>query len=241
MFRRLIQLGQQIQDPISTLGIINGTLYLIGRLMGKTSTDRCGLLKYYFMAQPIRRIDAALLGSRTDIVIRRIFPDDPLLRAFARPAFVLEDRYHQGATCFVATKEDELVGYIWIILDRYAEDEVRCIYRTLPERKVAWDFDVYINPKYRLGRTFIRLWDAVGAFLTEQHYQASISRISAFNQQSLKSHARMGAVLLGSAVFIRLGNVQIMFSGLNPYIHLSFGRRSLPTFHLMAPANLLQN
>lgn len=241
MFSQLIKIKQQIQNSTNQLGLVDGTLYLIGRILEKSSANRCGLLKYYFVAQPIRRVNPTLLGSKTDIVIKRILPNDPLLPLFPRPSFVLEDRYHQGAVCFVATRGKQLVGFIWVVLDRFVEDEVRCVYRTLPERKTAWDFDVYIDPKYRLGRTFIRLWDTVGAFLIEQQYQASISRISAVNQRSLKSHERMGAVRLGSAIFIRLGNIQATFSSLRPYFHLSFGLQSLPTFNLTAPASVLQN
>ena len=240
MFQRLFRVSQKIQDPISTLGIVDGALYLIGRLIGATSDDRCGLLKYYFVAQPIRRIDPARLGRTSGIEIKRIFPNDPVLNKLSRPTSVLDDRYQQGAACFVATNGDDLVGYIWIILDKYKEDEVRCVYKTLPERKAAWDFDVYINPKYRLGRTFIRLWDTVAAYLAEQQYEASISRISAFNQRSLNSHLSMGAVRLGSAIFVKLGSVQLMFSGLKPYVHVSFGLEHFPTFHLTAPADVLR-
>jgi hypothetical protein len=241
MFRRLIKIGQQVRDSTSRFGRVNGTLYLIGRVIEKISANRCALLKYYFVAQPIRRIDPKMLVGKTDILIKQVFPNDPLLLLFPRPSFVIKDRYNQGAVCFVATRDEHLVGFIWVILDRFTEDEVRCVYRTLPKRKAAWDFDVYVDPKYRLGRTFIRLWDTVSAFLAEQQYQASISRISAVNLESLRSHARMGAVRLGSATFVRLGNTQLMFSDLRPYFHVSFGLGSLPTINLTAPPSVLQN
>lgn len=237
----LTRLRSQIQEPIADLGVLNGSLYLIGRLLTRVSADKCGLLKYYFVAQPIKGTQPPLLGGKTDVTVQQIYPGAPWMAQFPRPDFVLKDRYAQGAVCFAATKGEALIGFIWIVLDQYVEDEVRCVYRMFPEKKAAWDFDVYIDPRYRLGRTFIRLWDAAAIYLTKRHYQVSISRISAFNQQSLRSHARMGAVRLGSAVFIRLGIVQIMFSGLRPYLHVSVSRLGRPTFDLVAPTNFLQN
>lgn len=239
MFRRLIEYREKIQTPISTLGIVDGVLYLINRLLCVISRDRCSLLRYYFFAQPINRVVGERVTRNTDILIRRIFPEDPILPKLLRPISVLEDRFRQGATCFLATKGIEVVGYIWIILDTYKEDEVRCLYRTLPHRKVAWDFDVYIDPRYRLGRSFVRLWDAAANFLSEHGYEASVSRISAFNQRSLKSHSSMGAVRIGSAIFIKFGQAQIMLSGIRPFAHLSFSHEHFPTFHLTAPAQCL--
>lgn len=239
MFARLIELREKIQTPIRTLGVVDGALYLVSRLLCVASRNRCSLLRYYFVAQPINRVAPEKLARNSDILIRRIFPGDPLLPQLSRPMSVLEDRFRQGATCFLATKGVEIVGYIWIILDQYKEDEVRCVYRTRPERKVAWDFDVYIDPRYRLGRSFVRLWDAAAGFLEERGYEASISRISAFNQRSLKSHSSMGAIRLGSATFIKLWGGQIMFSDLKPYVHLSFSHERLPAFYLTAPAECL--
>jgi hypothetical protein len=237
MFRQIIAYQEKILTPVRTLGVVDGTLYLLSRLVSVISRDSCSLLRYYFVAQPLKRVVSDKKVARpSDILIRRVFPDDPVVPRLLRPMPVLEDRFRQGATCFLATKGPDIVGFIWIIFDKYKEDEVRCLYKMLPQGKAAWDFDVYVDPRYRLGRSFVRLWDVAVTFLAEHGYEASLSRISAFNERSLKSHSSMGAVRIGSAMFLKIGRWQVMLSDLNPYIHFSFSEGSFPTFHLTVPA-----
>jgi len=75
----------------------------------------------------------------------------------------------QGAICLGAFKNDELLGYAWILLGTYEEDEVRCFFVPMPEGESAWDFDIYLDPKYRIGFAFPRLWDEVNTYLRSQN------------------------------------------------------------------------
>jgi hypothetical protein len=63
-----------------------------------------------------------------------------------------------------------------------------------------------------------------------------MSRISAFNAGSRASHGRLGAVLLGSAVFLRCGDWQLTVASLAPFVHLSRDAESMPHFKLTPPA-----
>ncbi|MDD2759554.1 MAG: hypothetical protein PHH11_04605, partial [Methylomonas sp.] len=97
------------------------------------------------------------------------------------------------------------------------------------------DFDVYVEPKYRLSPTFLKLWDEASARLLREGVSWSLSRISAFNTMSLSSHKRMGAKIIGWAVFFQMAGIQLTISSLKPFLHISLSNASLPTFEFQLP------
>jgi len=99
----------------------------------------------------------------------------------------------------------------------------------------VWDFDVFVVPRYRLGRTMARLWKAVDADLSAQGVQWSFSRISLFNAESMNSHARLGAVAVGHAIFLVAGKLQLSFSGQAPFFRLGWSQKHRPVFTLRPP------
>ena len=54
----------------------------------------------------------------------------------------------------------QFAGFLWLQIPRYVEDEVRCVYEMEPAGAAAWDYDVYVEPDFRFGKAFVRLWDA---------------------------------------------------------------------------------
>ena len=124
------------------------------------------------------------------------------------------------------------MGFLWLLLGSYQEDEVRARYVPLPTGRAAWDFDVYVAPESRLGLTFPRLWDGANGVLRENDMLWSCSRISPFNVGSLAAHARLGTLSLGSAIFLCAGRWQITFASIPPYFHLSSHPGSFPEFRL---------
>lgn len=214
---------------IAQLGCLNGSLYLLGRLLERASGGHCALYKYRFVAQAI---GAASLGRGrgTQIEVHLCRSDDELPPAYPRPCRVLRARYAQGALSLAALREGELVGFLWLLFDNYQEDEVRARY-TLAKGLAAWDFDVWVRPEARLGPTFARLWDEANSLLRARSVRWSCSRISAFNAASLNAHARIGTRSLGSATFLRCGRWQWMCSTLPPYFHLSRHPASFPQFY----------
>ena len=235
MVQKISHFMNKLREPIRLFGWLDGSLYFVGWVLAKLSLGHIFLFKYYFVAQPVSE-HPMLARPSNDITIFDVPKLDPLVARFPRPAAVIEARYEQGARCFAAVKGEEFIGFAWIVFKRYDEDEVRCQFEPLPGDRAAWDFDIHVEPKYRVGRAFLRLWDAVHAFLRENHYQWTLSRISAFNPHSLASHARLGTVALGSAVFVRVGAAQLMFSAQAPYLHLSLSAASAPKLELRAPA-----
>jgi hypothetical protein len=148
---------------------------------------------------------------------------------------VIQWRYRQGAICLGAFEGTHFLGYVWLLLGAYEEDEVRCRFIPMPEGKAAWDFDVYVVPRYRFGMGFLRLWDEANRYLKERGIQWTMSRISAFNAVSLASHRRLGARVVGHAVFVVLGPCQLAVTTVFPFVRLSIGTRNEPRIRVYPP------
>ena len=157
---------------------------------------------------------------------------DEIVGQFPRPAAVIRARFEQGSTCLAAFKDERFIGFLWLLLGSYQEDEVRARFIPLPAGRAAWDFDVYVAPDSRLGLAFPRLWDEANYFLGKNNVQWTCSRISAFNAGSLGSHARLGTLSMGSAIFLCAGRWQVTFASILPYFHLSSHPGSFPEFRL---------
>lgn len=217
---------------IRELGWLDGFLYALNRSLVMISGNRMRLYKYYFVAQPVPETRWLSPRRGKAIEVRQIAESDPIVREFPRPDWVIPYRFKQGAVCLAAFKAGGFIGFLWLTLGAYQEDEVRCRYAPPAQAKAAWDFDVYLAPEHRLGVAFLRLWDEANSFFRAREINWSLSRISAFNRGSVLSHARMGATRLGSAVFLRIGSWQIMVAAIPPYFHLSTYPGSFPTLVL---------
>jgi hypothetical protein len=213
-------------------GWFNLSLFVLNRFLAMVSKGGLRLYRYYLIAQPVAKTTLLPPGRGKKIEIRLISEQDEITLQFPRPAIAIRERFKQGAKCLVAFKEEQFIGFLWLLLGSYQEDEVRARYIPLPAGKAAWDFDVYVAPDFRLGLTFPRLWDEANRFLCENNILWSCSRISAFNTGSLGAHARLGTVSLGSAIFFYAGRWQITLASISPYFHLSSHPGSFPEFRL---------
>lgn len=217
------------------LGLVDGLFYGLDRVSARLTRDRLRLRCYYLVAQPVPEADWLPPGRGRRIEVRRIMPHDISVADFPRPREVIEDRYRQGSICFAAFCEDRMVGFIWLLLAIYREDEVRCWFRPEPHGTAAWDFDVYVDPAWRIGPAFGRLWDEANRYLKAQGVHWTMSRISAFNGPSLASHRRLHARFLGRANFLVLGRMQIMLANIAPYVYASLDPDGGPTLTARAP------
>jgi len=224
-----------LPELVRRLGARDAALYAIARLLGGISRGRCRLLKYRFVAQPIP--DAELSGVRPggSFRVRQVAFEDPVVARFPRPPAVIARRFRDGARCFVAEAKGEFAGFLWLQHGGYDEDEVRCRFVPLPRQDTVWDFDVHLEPEQRMGRGFVRLWDAAMADLRQRRVRWTMSRISAFNADSLRAHARLGAREVGSATFVCAGTWQLALFSSKPYVHFSRDDRSIPLLELHAP------
>jgi hypothetical protein len=85
----------------------------------------------------------------------------------------------------------------------------------------VFDFDVYIFPEHRLGRGFAALWHGAGVYLRARGIDMTFSRLTRFNLQSQRAHAHLGNRKIASAVFLKLGTVELMFATNTPFLHVS--------------------
>jgi GNAT superfamily N-acetyltransferase len=223
-----------LRDVFRRLGVPGGLLWVTARTLHAVTFARWRLHRYWFVAQPVA--DGALAAaSPRAIVVRAIAPDDPLVGRFPRPQEVIAARFRMGAICLVAERQSEFVGFLWLKERSYPEDEVRCLYMLDPPGAAAWDFDVYVEPTHRGGRTFARLWEGANAWLREHGYRWTLSRISAFNPESIAAHRRLGIRRVGAATFLTAGRTQIAFLDRAPFVHVGWRVTDVPTLHLRAP------
>jgi hypothetical protein len=209
-------------------GLAKGNFYLLHRVIASIGG---GLYLYDLVAQPVPS-NAWLPPSRgAGITVRQIDDVGPALGRLPLEEGVFAFRKRQGATCFGAFKGSEMVGYLWLCLGRYREDEVDSVFVT----PGSWDFDVYVLPEYRGSIVFLKLWDAANDFLRHRSVRWSMSRISALNISSLASHRRLGARRVGRMLFLRFGKLQVAISSISPHLRLSVSDRKAPVYHLPSP------
>lgn len=228
------KLRKALSESVARLGWVDGCLHAVSTGLQRATRGFVRLHKYYFVAQPVAS-KPWLAGTRgAAIEVREVTASDPLLRAIPRPQWVIPYRFDQGAVCLAAIIGGQCVGFLWMLVGPYLEDEVRCRYIPLPKGEAAWDFDVYVSPEHRGGLVFLRLWDEANQYLAARGVRWSLSRISAFNAGSMSSHTRMGARRVGSALFLSIGSLQISAANVRPRLFVSRDPRTIPDFLLQA-------
>ena len=227
---------RKLSAAVDRMGPNHSALYLLSRVLSRISADRVRLIKYLIVAQPVGSgmLQKIRPDRHTEIV--QAAPQSDFAKYFPRPERVIRMRFESGALCFSALVNNEFAGFIWLRANEYQEDEVRCTYVLQAPHTSVWDFDVYIEPKFRLSRTLARLWQAVDRHLKEQGVNWTFSRISAFNPESLAAHAKLGIVECYSAVFLLVGKLQLSLLPQRPYVHLSLSDKRRPVLRLDPPS-----
>lgn len=210
-------------------------LYLCHRALQTLSGGRAALHVYLFCAQPTAQTALTKLRDDPQTVVVPVESGHDLTARFPRPAAVIAKRFDHGARCFAVLVKGRFAGHIWLAREAYEEDEVRCRYQLPRAPSSAWDFDVFIEPEFRAGRTMARLWKASSAHLNEEGVVWTFSRISLFNATSIQSHERLGASQVATGAFAVVGSMQLAFFSVAPYVHVSWWRGNRPVLWLPAP------
>ncbi|PID43928.1 MAG: N-acetyltransferase [Gammaproteobacteria bacterium] len=227
----MISLIEKSKKLVREMGLPVSLLYILSKLLAGIS-KRIRLHYYLFVNQKISASPRLPAHRGKNFQFQIINKRVPLLDALPRPSEVIDNRFAQGYVCIAATRDEEFIGCIWFSLHSYIEDEVRAIFIPLPAGRAAWDFDVYIAPEYRATYLFPKLWDEADAFLKSQGYESTTSRIEGFNIQSVNSHKKLGADTIARAVYLKAGTLQLSFCTVYPYLHFSFGEKSIPKYEL---------
>lgn len=226
---------RKISSTIRQLGWIEGGCYFLSRGFALLTFGFGRLIRYHFVAQPIPLEGGVEMRPSAKSFVGFVDVNDPLVAAFPRPTAVIKKRFKDECICLAAKAGEKFAGFLWLAKSQYEEDEVRCLYQLLQPGESVFDFDVYVEPEFRYGRTFSRLWGFANSHLAAEGVRWSFSRIASSNTESLRSHARMGIHKLFTANFICLGRVQITIVNADPFVHISFSDRSRPTLGLMPP------
>lgn len=205
-------------------GLAIGIALAAHRLLSKLG-GQSGLYWYKFYEQPLQDVHAApRVGSNLEFKWLEKYHE--LLARLPRPLPNIQNRFAQNVQCLAAIKHDQLVACAWFGFEEFEEDEVRCTY-VLPTNAV-WDFDIYVFPEYRISRVFLRTWQEANRMLSGRGYAYTLSRISVYNKHSIRSHEKLGAQMLGSALFLRVGAAQLMLASQRPYFSLTLSKKRSP-------------
>ncbi|SNY51646.1 hypothetical protein SAMN06297280_1929 [Arsukibacterium tuosuense] len=220
------------------LGTVDTLLYCVDKTISKLSSNKLVFHKYYVTRQPVSASANVPPTKALDIEIKQLASDDPVLATMDRPAATLQQRYLHGGHCFAAFKKGQFAGNLWLNFDQYQEDEVRCRYILQPTGQAAWDYDVFVTPKNRFSYVFAKLWDHANLLMDSHGVKYVYSRINYYNISSLQSHKRLGSKVFGTAYFINLGSMQLMFSRhFRPFFQLSFNRNDFPALYISGSSN----
>jgi hypothetical protein len=212
-----------------------GALYIVHRVIRGLSRGRLRIVPYGLYAQRLGVKPTGPVRHEEQSSVLRVSLEMPVATELPRPAEVIRERFAAGSECRVALVKGNFAGMIWTSRGRHVEDEVRCEY-VLDDALDAWDFDVYVVPRYRFGRTFARLWQAVDDHLSADGAEWSFSRISLFNRPSVIAHTRLGAQRVGRVVFVVAGHWQLAIADTGPRLHVARGKNTVgPRLHLHRP------
>ena len=224
-------------EAVRRLGVVDAALFVAARALARVSRARGRLYKYYFMAQPVPT-DRIGPSRASGIVVEELWKGDPRLDQLGRPDDELARRFAASARCLAAWQGESLAGFLWFTDRHYEEDEVHCTFRINPRDRAVWDLDVHVVPRYRLGRTFALLWESAFAAMRARGVRWSISRVSAFNAESIRAHQRLGARPTGWAVFLLFGSIQFTLTSLGQLKCRRLEQRPYPALEVRAPAEV---
>lgn len=216
--------ARRLRSAVRTMGWVNGCTYLFATACNRFSRGRFRLIKYDLLVQPLQDVPFVPTRRGRKLTVRRVEQGDPLLAEMGHSEATIAERFRQGAQCLVALRDGELAGFLWYVEGAYEEDEVRCVFLPCPNGSAIWDFDVFVCPRYRFSSVFAKLWSVAAAEARRHGYAYSCSRISAFNYASRAAHQRLNATVVGRALFLCAGSLQVSLMTERPYVHVSLGR-----------------
>lgn len=209
--------------------------YYLDRALARLTGAACRVHLYRLLVQPGGAAPRLPERWRGAVAVRPAAGEEAEALAIEVPAAEIRARFARGDAGFAAWHGGRAIGHLWLSLGPYDETEVRCRFRPAPEGLTAWDYDLYIAPDHRGGPAFAALWDAADAWLRATGRRWTASRVAAHNAASLAAHRRLGARVVGSAAFVKIGPCQLTIATVRPFLHLALRRAHRPTITVIAP------
>jgi len=200
---------------------------LAWRILNRIEAASAGAIAvraYAIVLQPVAARALLAPSSRPGIEVRSAAESGVLELIPNRPRAELKRRMQNGDVGFIAVDKTAYAGHLWISRKDFDETEAHCRFELPRSTNIAWDYDLHIDPRYRMGRAFTRLWDAAFAYLRSIGATATLSRIALANSQSLSSHRALHAREIGRTFFIRLFGLWIYSGTFAADRRLSFSR-----------------
>jgi hypothetical protein len=217
--RRLGNLFQQRKTP-------DALIECIARALRALTRGRMSVQRYYVFSQPVAKLPRP--GRRgAAIEVRPLAANDPLLARLPRPLEETSARLTGGAACVVALEGGALAGFLWLQTGCATDAESGVRFAPAPAEATVWDFDVYIDPQHRGGLAFYRLWSQTGELLRARGVGHSVSLVWSHNDDSIRSHQRLGAFPVASGVQVSIGRRRLQIGDRPPrWRWLSAGREA---------------
>lgn len=217
----------RFRSDIRQMGLAGWLFYAVDRALNRISSGRVGILALRFYLQPLPNERLVAVRENDPVQVGPISLGSMDLAAFGRPIDAIQERIDAGSTCIAALRDGELLGFMWLQPGTLKERLVRCHMHVEPCSQVVWDYDFFIQPRYRLGRLFGRLWDAASASLRVRGVDATVSWIRLENRASEQAHSRLGARRIGWAIFLSAFGRQAMISSFAPYLDFAGTQKTM--------------
>lgn len=197
-----------------------GSLYLAHRGLRLISGGSTDLHLHRLLVQPVGKSTLVSDRLRVGLSVRVLGPDDAALPGALSLPEELERRLARGDSCLAAFRDGRLAGHLWLCFSDFDDAETGCRFVLAEGGRGAWDFDMSVFRANRGSPVFAALWEGAWTELRRNGYRWTASRVSAFNDGSLRSHQRLGARPTGSLLVLRLGPCRLLLASVRPYIDL---------------------
>src|SRR5690606_14586051 len=137
-----------LRSDLRSMGLGGWLSYAADRALGKLARGRAGFCLLRFYVQPVPASPLVPVRAGDPVQVGPIDPGTVDEAAFKRPAGAVPARFDAGSTCIAATRQGELLGFMWLQPGTLAERIVRCDMRAEPALRVVWDYDFFIEPRY---------------------------------------------------------------------------------------------
>ncbi len=198
---------KRIKTGVRDHGILIYGVYVFKRMIDVLSKKI--LIQFVFLfVLPVdkNRIKIPLfIRKKYDVQVLRRY--HKMLDGFPVSRKTMDFRFSQDALCFVLLKDQNPIGFLWLILGRYEEDIVYC--DLVMDHEIAWDFDLWIHDHFRLSPAFSLLWQSAFEYLDGLGVKYIFSRISTLNNNSVGVHTRLGGCIVGKLFFIQYRGFEI--------------------------------
>ena len=199
----------KIAGVFRDFGSVGGIVYLADRALSALSPD-CRLHFYELMVQPITGKPLLAGKFSAQLETRVIRAGDPEIALMPVRPEIMAARLRQQATCIGAFKRGAMIGYMWFCeKSELRVDEVRCTYVLASlQNSVSISISTY-------SRSIEWVWGLSHCGTVERiperpRHRYTFSRLTRFNVASRRAHQHLGWKVVGRALFLQLGRLELM-------------------------------